>query len=135
MLLALILNGICPFGLRILAGMGLGQRYTGIYLFYWYLAGAVSGLILVGKNWRTPSWGAVLLGIFMGLASVGGQLFMGLAMANGAPGNIVYMLGMGASICIVAAGGILIFQERVGNYGKAGIIVGLFASVMLAMGG
>src|SRR5262249_9672245 len=94
MLLALLLNGVCPFGLRILAGMGLAREHTDVYLFYWYLAGMLFGLLLARRSAKMPATGAVLLGLAMGLASVGGQLFMGLAMAYGAPGNVVYMLGM-----------------------------------------
>jgi len=42
---------------------------------------------------------------------------------------------MGASICLVAAGGVLIFKEEVGLYGKLGILIGLLAAVLLSLGG
>ena len=45
MLAAFLLNGTCPFGLRILAGWGLADQYTAVYLVYWYLAGFVFGLV------------------------------------------------------------------------------------------
>jgi hypothetical protein len=90
MLLALVLNGICPFGLRILAGMGYGRDVTTVYLFYWYLAGFLFGIAVNWRRNRLPSGRALLLGLAMGIASVGGQLFMGLAMVYGAAGGCGY---------------------------------------------
>ena len=132
-LLAFLLNGLSPFGLRILAGMGLGQQYMQVYLFYWYLAGFA--FLLVARVWRREKIPpeALLIGIGMALCSIGGQVSMGLALAHGAPGNVVYPLAMGASICIVAAGGVLIFKERIGPYGKAGTALGLLAAVLMSL--
>jgi hypothetical protein len=133
MLLALLLNGLCPFGLRILAGMGVGQQYISVYLFYWYLSGFAFGLLFAFRSRQRVSRAAILVGSAVALASVGGQLFMGLAMAYGAPGNVVYMLSQGASICIVAFGGLVLYKEKVGPYGKVGIAVGLLAAVLLGV--
>jgi multidrug transporter EmrE-like cation transporter len=133
MLLAFLLNGLCPFGLRILAGMGAGGEYIPVYLFYWYLAGLVFGLLWAFRSGQRIAKTAILIGSVMALASVGGQLFMGLAMAHGAPGNVVYMLAQGASICVVAFGGLVLFKEKLGLYGKAGIAAGLLAAVLLGV--
>jgi drug/metabolite transporter (DMT)-like permease len=132
MLGAFLLNGVCPFGLRVLAGWGLARQYTAAYLFYWYLAGFAFGLIwLVRGSKQTADVGGWLTGLAMALTSVCGQLFMGLAMAYGVSGSVVYMLGMGASMCVVVTGGLVFFHERVGNVGKLGIVVGLLAAVLL----
>lgn len=131
MLAAFVLNGICPFGLRILAGRGLAQQYTAVYLFYWYLAGFVFGLLWLLWGLQPISRANLLIGLVMALASVGGQFFMGLALSGGAPGSVVYMLAMGASMCIVVVGGLLFFHERVGKSGKLGIAIGLLAAVLL----
>ncbi len=133
MLLAFLLNGLSPFGLRILAARGLGKEYTTLYLFYWYLAGlafAVLWVLVRRERMRTAS---VLIGTAMAASSVGGQVFMALALNEGVPGNIVFPLAMGCSICIVTAGGILLFGEKVGIYGKAGIVLGLVAAVLLSI--
>ena len=135
MLLASLLNGLSPFGLRILAGMGLAQQYTQVYLFYWYLAGFVFLAAWALVRRERVSSPALAVGSAMGLCSVGGQVSMGLALAYGAPGNVVYPIAMGASICLVAAGGVLIFKEKVGLYGKLGILIGLLAAVLLSLGG
>jgi drug/metabolite transporter (DMT)-like permease len=131
MLGAFVLNGICPFGLRVLAGWDLAQQYTPVYLFYWYLAGLAFGLIWLLRGGTHLSGAGLLIGLAMAVASVGGQLFMGLAMAYGAPGTVVYMLAMGASMCVVVFGGVLFFGERVGGYAKIGIGIGLLAAVLL----
>jgi drug/metabolite transporter (DMT)-like permease len=135
MLLAFLLNGLSPFGLRIVAATGFGQEYTQVYLFYWYLAGLI--VLLVWRLWRRErlSKASLVIGSAMALSSVGGQVFMGLALADNVPGNVVYPVAMGASICIVAAGGMFFFEERVGVYGKAGIAVGLLAAVLMSVWG
>ena len=73
----------------------------------------------------------MVVGLVMAVASVGGQFFMGLALSYGVPGSVVYMLGMGASLCVVVLGGVLFFHERVGTYAKLGIAIGLLAAVLL----
>ncbi|MGI8961430.1 MAG: EamA family transporter [Bryobacteraceae bacterium] len=135
MLCAFLLNGICPFGLRVLAGRGLAQHYTAVYLFYWYLAGFAFGLIGLIKGRQRLSLANLIIGLIMALASVGGQFFMGLGLSNGVPGSIVYMLGMGASMCIVVLGGVLFFRERVRTYAKLGIVIGLVAAALLGATG
>ncbi len=135
MLCAFILNGVCPFGLRILAGRGLAQQYTPVYLVYWYLAGFAFGLLGLIKGRKRLSLTNFVIGLTMAVASVGGQFFMGLALSNGVPGSVVYMLGMGASMCVVVLGGVLFFHERIGIYAKFGIVIGLIAAVLLGATG
>ncbi len=135
MLSAFLLNGVCPFGLRILSDRGLAHQYTAVYLVYWYLAGFVFGLVGLIKVRQRISLLNFGIGLLMSAASVGGQFFMGLALSNGAPGSVVYMLSMGASLCIVVLGGVLFLGETVGFYAKVGIAVGLTAAVLLGTGG
>ena len=101
MLGAFLLNGVCPFGLRVLAGRGLAHQYTPMYLVYWYLAGFAFGLLGLIKERQRVSLANLIIGLMMAAASVGGQFFMGLALLNGVPGSVVFMLGMGASMCVV----------------------------------
>jgi drug/metabolite transporter (DMT)-like permease len=135
MMCAFFLNGICPFGLRVLAGKGLAQQYTPVYLVYWYLAGFAFGLLGLIKARTRLSRANLLIGLIMAVASVGGQFFMGLSLAQGVPGSIVYMLGMGASMCVVVLGGVLFFHEKVGTLAKLGILIGLAAAVLLGATG
>ena len=131
MLCAFLLNGICPFGLRVLSGRGLAQQYTASYLVYWYLAGFGFGLLGLIKSRQKLSMANLTIGLIMSVASVGGQFFMGLALSHGVAGSVVYMLGIGASMCVVVLGGVLFFHERVGTCAKLGIVLGLVAAVLL----
>ena len=133
MLCAFLLNGICPFGLRVLAGRGLAQTiHAGVFgllvssgLRFWSCrVDQIAPAVLLAN---------LMIGLIMAVASVGGQFFMGLALSNGVPGSVVYMLGMGASMCVVVLGGVLFFHERVGTYAKLGIVVGLVAAVLLGV--
>jgi drug/metabolite transporter (DMT)-like permease len=135
MLCAFVLNGVCPFGLRVLEGRGMGAQYTPVYLVYWYLAGFLVGCLALFRTRRRLSRANLFIGLVMAAASVGGQFFMGMALARGVPGSVVYMLGMGASLCVVALGGILFFRERVGVYAKLGLAIGLAATVLLGAAG
>jgi drug/metabolite transporter (DMT)-like permease len=135
MLCAFLLNGVCPFGLRVMAGRGLAHQYTPVYLVYWYLAGFAFGLIGLIKVRRSLSLANLIIGLIMALASVGGQFFMGLALSSGVPGSVVYMVGMGASMCLVVLGGVFLFAERIGTHAKLGIVTGLVAAVLLGITG
>ena len=135
MLAAFFLNGICPFGLRVLAGWGLADRYTAVYLVYWYLAGFAFGLLGLIRSRSALSMANLLIGLVMAVASVGGQFFMGLALSHNVPGSVVYMLGMGASMCVVVFGGAVFFKEKVGTLAKVGIAVGLVAAILLGVAG
>jgi drug/metabolite transporter (DMT)-like permease len=135
MLCAFLLNGVCPFGLRVLAGRGLAQQYTPVYLVYWYLAGFGFGLLGLIKSRQKLSLANLTIGLIMAVASVGGQFFMGLALSHGVAGSVVFMLGMGASMCVVVLGGLIFFHERVGTYAKLGIVIGLAAAVLLGATG
>ncbi len=134
MLAAFFLNGVCPFGLRILQGWGLAQEFTAVYLVYWYLAGFAFGLIGLFFARQRLTRANLLIGLVMAVASVGGQFFMGSALSHGAPGNVVYMLAMGASLCVVVLGGVLFFHERIGPYARWGIATGLVSAVLLGIG-
>ncbi len=133
MLVAFFLNGACVFGLRILAGRGLAQQYTPVYLVYWYLGGFVFGLLGLIKTRVKLTPANAIIGSLMCLSSIGGQFFMGLSLSHGAPGSVVFMLGMGASMCVVVLGGVLFFREKVGTYAKIGIAIGLIAAVLLGI--
>lgn len=132
MLLAFMLNGLAPFGLRILRGMGR-EGETTVYLFYWYMAGlTLSAAWLLWNRQKVSAHGAIIGGA-MGIASIGGHAAIGAALSAGMPGNVVFPVAVGANLFIVAAGGYLWFRERLGTYGKAGIAIGLLTAVLLSL--
>jgi multidrug transporter EmrE-like cation transporter len=132
MMLAFICNGICTFGLRILAGRGVGERYISVYLVLWYLAGAMLlGVVYFAR--RRTAVVDLAVGAALGLASVTGQTSLGLALSRGLPGSIVYPVTLAGGLFIVVGAGVLLFDERVGPFGIAGIALGITSIVLLSL--
>jgi drug/metabolite transporter (DMT)-like permease len=131
MLIAFVTNGLGPFGLKILTERGL-SGFQPQYLVYWYLGGAVFGALAFLRAGRTVELREITLGAAMGLCSLCGQTFTGLALSNGVPGHVAFPLTTGGSLFLVAAAGIFLFGERVGSYGVAGIILGIVSLIMLS---
>lgn len=131
MLIAFVANGLGPFGLKVLSERKLAD-YQPQYLFYWYLGGLFFALLaLFGGSFRVNRK-EVALGAFMGLASFCGQAFTGLALSHDVPGYIAFPLTTGGSLFLVATAGILLFKEKVGPYGIAGLMLGIIALVTLS---
>jgi multidrug transporter EmrE-like cation transporter len=103
------------------------------YLVAWYVGGLVFALIALGSGWSRLTRREVVLGAAMGLCSVGGQTFTGFALAREVPGHIVFPVTTGGSLFLVATAGMLIFHEKVGSYGLAGIALGILSLVMLSI--
>jgi hypothetical protein len=118
--------------LKVLTERNLASQFQSQYLFYWYLGGLMFALLALGASWRLRRR-EVLLGAAMGACSLGGQGFTGLALASGVPGHIVFPITTGGSLFVVAAVGILVFKEKVGGYGIAGIALGITSLVLLSI--
>ncbi|HCJ35104.1 MAG TPA: hypothetical protein DHV65_12520 [Ktedonobacter sp.] len=133
MLVAFLANGIGPFGLKILAEMNLSGQFTYQYLELWYLGGVAFALVAFLRRHSKPYLREVLIGGGMGMCSVGGQLSMALALRDNVPGHIVFPVVTGGNLFIVAAAGVILFKERIGSYGTAGIILGIASLVILSI--
>lgn len=131
MLIAFVTNGLGPFGLKILNERNL-SGYQPQYLVYWYFGGAVFGMIAFLRGSWCVAPREVALGAVMGLCSLSGQTFTGLALSNGLPGHVAFPLTTGGSLFLVALAGILLFREKVGGYGIAGIVLGIVSLIMLS---
>jgi multidrug transporter EmrE-like cation transporter len=132
MLVAFLANGIGPFGLRVLQGEGMLEPYRYPYLFYWYAGGAALAAAFSLRGWSRPRAAEWLLGGAMGACSLGGQVATALAL-EAVPGHAVFAVTTGGTLFIVAAAGILVFKERVGRYGLAGIALGIASILMLGL--
>ena len=132
MLIAFLTNGLGPFGLKVLTEQGWSS-YQWQYLIFWYGGGVLFALFALARNWAGIARREVLLGLAMGLCSLGGQSFTGFSLARNVPGHIVFPITTGGSLFLVAAAGVLIFKERVGIYGIAGITLGIASLVMLSI--
>ncbi len=132
MMIAFVANGLGPFGLKILSERGLAG-YQSQYLMYWYLGGVIFALLAFSRALGRLPVREVLIGAAMGVSSLSGQSFTGLALARDVPGHIVFPITTGGSLFLVAAAGILVFGERVGVYGLAGILLGIASLVLLSI--
>ena len=133
MMMAFLVNGLCPFGLRILAGLGLAEHYTPLYLVFWYLSGGLFILVLFARNPNRPARSDVLVGAGLGFFSTCGQTSMGLALANGIPGNVVFPVALAGGLFVVVLTAVLIFRERIGPAGVAGISLGIVSIALLSL--
>jgi drug/metabolite transporter (DMT)-like permease len=133
MLIAFLANGIGPFGLKVLTERGFGDAFQAQYLLYWYCGGLVFAVAALLKSRLRPTASEIGLGALMGACSLFGQAFTGLALSHGVPGHVAFPLTTGGSLFLVAAAGLLLFKERVGPYGIAGIVLGIVALVALSV--
>ena len=133
MMIAFLFNGFCTFGIRILAGMGLAERYTACYLVFWYLAGTVFLLVPYLRRHLRPGRQDLFIGCGLGLCSWGGQTSIGFALGKGLPGSIVFPVVLAGGLFIVVLSGVLIFDEKIGNAGKLGIALGIVSIVLLSL--
>ena len=130
MLIALVANGLGPFGLRVLQDKRLLEPHRLAYLGFWYAGGlALAGMAYLRRPARVNR-SEVALGGAMACCSLGGQLATALALTT-VPGHIAFAVTTGGNLFIVAAAGILIFRERVGAYGFAGIALGVLSLLLL----
>lgn len=133
MALAFAFNGVCTFGIRILAANGNAKNDTATYLLLWYFAGALLlGGIALAKGLR-PRRVEMIVGAALGVASVAGQGSIGMALAKGLPGSVVYPVALAGGLFLVIAAGIVIFHERVGRFGMLGIALGIASIVLLSL--
>jgi drug/metabolite transporter (DMT)-like permease len=133
MLLACVSNGIGAFGLKVLAEMGFTEHYETQYLFFWYLGWLVfSGVVLIRRP-LLPYRREVLIGAGMGLCSMCGQFFVGLALSHDVAGHVVFSVSTGGTLFVVALAGVLAFREKVGPYGLAGLVIGFLSIVILSV--
>jgi multidrug transporter EmrE-like cation transporter len=58
---------------------------------------------------------------------------MGLALANGIPGNVVFPVALAGGLFVVVLTAVLIFKERIGPAGIAGISLGIISIALLSL--
>ena len=133
MLLAFVANGLGPFGVKIMAEKGLAARYQFQYLLWWYAGGLAFGLFAFLLSRGRFQVKDLVMAFGIGAGSFGGQLFSVLALEQKVPGYIVFPITTGGNLFLVAAAGFLLFREKIGRYGVAGILTGMLAIVLLTL--
>lgn len=133
MALAFITNGMGAYGLRVLAGAGIGGFETQ-YLVVWYLAGLVLALAVSARSrMGKPSAKELGIGVLMAFCSVLGQTGMALAMSGGIPGYVVFPVAVGGGLIFVVMVGVFVFHERLSPLLSIGIASGLASLILLAL--
>src|SRR5262245_59263700 len=133
MAVAFLTNGLGVFGLRILAGAGLGQVSDIQYLSLWYLSGCVIAAAAFFWRRRAPFRREIFVGFAMALCSLFGQLGMALSLSKGFPGFVVFPVATGGGLIFVVIVGIRLFREPMGRIGYLGIATGTMALILLAL--
>ncbi|HEY1241416.1 MAG TPA: hypothetical protein VGF16_12715 [Bryobacteraceae bacterium] len=132
MILAFLTNGLGAFGLRILAGAGLGHIKAVQYLALWYTAGLALAAGAYFRLYGRPERKEIVTGSIMALCSLIGQTGMAFALSAGLPGFVVFPVATGGGLIFVVMVGVLVFREPMGGLGYLGIVTGLCALVLLA---
>ncbi|MCX6625938.1 MAG: hypothetical protein NTY38_33715 [Acidobacteria bacterium] len=133
MAIAFLTNGLGAYGLRVLAGSGLGNVSNVQYLALWYLAGLLLAGLVYFRRMGRPHAREVVVGSGMALCSLAGQMGMALALSGGFPGFVVFPVAIGGGLLMVVVVGVLLFGERVHPLGYLGIAAGVSALVLLAL--
>ncbi|HLH36077.1 MAG TPA: hypothetical protein VKX41_15510 [Alloacidobacterium sp.] len=132
MMISCVMNGLGPFGLKVMAEKGLLHQYHFQYLLWWYVGSGILSLATFIPKSSGFAAQEVAIAFGIGVASFGGQLFSLLALERGVPGYIVFPITTGGNLFVVAAAGVLLYEERIGRYGIAGIAVGVLSLVLLS---
>jgi drug/metabolite transporter (DMT)-like permease len=133
MLVACITNGLGAFGLKVLAERKLTDRYEVQYLVIWYLGWLLLGVALAFRHPFRPFKREILIAASMGFCSMAGQFFTGLGLSREVAGNVAFSIGTGGTLFVVALAGVLVFKEKVGPYGLAGLILGILSIAALSV--
>lgn len=133
MLVACVTNGLGAFGLKVLAERKLTGQYEVQYLLLWYLGWLLFGAVVF--IWRPfkPVLREIVISAGMGLCSIAGQFFTGLALSRDVAGHVAFPIGTGGTLFVVALAGIVFFKERVGPFGIAGLVLGILSIVVLGV--
>jgi len=133
MAVAFVTNGLGAYGLRVLAGAGLGSVDETQYLAIWYLAGSLLALAIALRRMGKPAAKELGIGLLMAFCSVLGQTGMALAMSGGIPGYVVFPVAVGGGLILVVTVGVFVFRERVSPLLGIGVASGLASLILLAL--
>ena len=86
MMIAFVMNGLGPFGLKVMAEKGLLQQFHFQYLLWWYAGSGILSFAAFLFEARGFAAREVAIAFGIGAASFGGQLFSLLALERGVPG-------------------------------------------------
>lgn len=128
--LSFLLNGLLLVGMKSVSEFSLTAFIPGVLLVQYTLAGLVTSPEALTSKVpirRASIW----IGILAGLSSAVG-MSASIAVAGMLPGYVVFPVIQGGTILLVVLIGLMVFRERIGGYGIAGIIAGVVAIALLS---
>lgn len=129
MFIVFITNGIALIAIKVI-GENHSLNATNVFLMSLYGTASVITLINMLTNRKTMEWRSIAIGSLAGVCSLMG-MFCLVKASSMIPGYIVFPLANGGSLLLVALVGFIIFKEKIGPYGMAGIISGILAIILL----
>ncbi len=130
LLFAFVFNGLLMVGMKAVDGFHLGY-FLPVVLLMQYGLGTALGLPSVLGSKKRVAGKSIAVGAMGGITSAIG---MGacITAATLMPGYICFPVIQGGTLLAGVVLGILLFKERVGPYGVAGIAAGIAAIVLLS---
>jgi drug/metabolite transporter (DMT)-like permease len=127
-IVAFIFNGLTSVGLKAATQMKAASAVPFALLVMY----ATGSLAAAGPaKWRPIERKNALIGAMAGLGASVGSVAAGRALQS-LPGYIVFPMYCGGTILLVVLAGRVIFREKIGPYGLAGILVGMAAIALLS---
>lgn len=125
-----VLNGLSMVCTQIVGKIGLAAHIAVVLFFMYVVAGSMAFIhvLRVGKPIETRS---ISVGLVAGMGTAVG-LSANMAAASVLPGYVVFPIINGGTLLIVAVVGTIVFRERIGPYGIAGIVAGVCAIGLLS---
>jgi len=129
-LVAFVLNGLNMLGLKALGEMG--PAALPIALLVLYATSTPPALLDARSGAKRLDRNSLLIGVIAGVASVIGISAQVLACGL-IPAYVVFPVSAGGTLLLVVIVGRLVFKERIGPYGIAGMALGAAAVALLSV--
>ena len=125
-----VLNGLTMICTQAVGKLHL-TAHIPMVLFFVYSVGGVMALVHMAWVGKPIEGKSIVIGALGGIGTAVG-LSASMAAASVLPGYIVFPIISGGTLLIVALIGRIVFKERIGPYGIAGIVAGACAIGLLS---
>lgn len=129
LILAFLFNGFLMVGMKAVDGFKLGQ-FIAVLLYTQYTVGCMMSIPAVVRAKKPIGRTSLWVGMLAGISSAIGMT-ASIVVVGKIPGYKVFPIIQGGTLLAVVFIGRLVFKERIGTFGVAGIIAGIAAIVML----
>jgi drug/metabolite transporter (DMT)-like permease len=127
---AFLFNGLAACTQKILVEFNQKDYTWQFYTTLYWVAFAFMGGFIVMKK-LVPSKREIVTGFIMAIGSVLGNVLITLALGHGVEAAVAFPVGNGGSLTLVVLAGVLFFREHVHPVGRAGILLGICAILIL----